>query len=87
MASVTGRKPVDQVRRRAIRSLKIAHAAHNLGNYTALAWIAKGLNEIELTPDDMQYFQQARSIIHANKGRLKQGDVERLLERWRGGPN
>ncbi len=85
MASVIGRKPVDQVRRRAIRSLKIAHAAHALGNYTTLAWVAKGFNELELTPEDMKRFQQARSIIHANKGRLKRGDVGRLLERWRGG--
>ncbi len=75
----------DRQRRRAIRSLRIAHAAHNLGNFTALAWIAKGLNELELTPDDMRNFQEARSIIHSNNGRLKRGDVGRLLSRWRGG--
>jgi hypothetical protein len=83
--SVTGRRLIDQERRRAIRSLKIAHAAHSLGNYTALAWVAKGFSEPELTPEDMQRFQQARSIIHANKGRLKRGDVDRLLARWQGG--
>jgi heme exporter protein D len=75
---------VDSQRRRAIRSLKIAHAAHSLGNYTTLAWLAKGLSSSELTPEDMQRFQQARQIIHDNRGRLKRGDVERLLAKWEG---
>jgi hypothetical protein len=83
--SIRQEKSVDQDRRRqAARALKIAHAAHSLGNYTTLAWVAKGLSSNELTPEDMKRFQEARSIIHANRGRLKRGDVDRLLEKWEG---
>jgi hypothetical protein len=84
--SVSGQSSTDQdrKRRRAARALKIAHAAHSLGNYTALAWCAKGLNSNELTPEDMKRFQEARSIIHDNRGKLRRGDVDRLLARWEG---
>jgi hypothetical protein len=65
--------------------MKIAHAAFHLGNYTTLAWVAKGINSLELTPEDMKYFGEARSIIHSNRGRLKRDDAERLMKRTEGG--
>lgn len=71
----------DRQRRRAARLLDIAHCLHHNGQYATLAWAAAGRPADGISPETLRAFQQARHIIHANGGRLKPGDVGRLIER------
>jgi hypothetical protein len=71
----------DRQRRRAARALDIAHCLHHNGQFSTLAWVAAGRPARGIYPEDLQAFQQARAIIHTNGGRLKPGDVARLIER------
>jgi hypothetical protein len=71
----------DRQRRHAARLLDVAHCLHHNGQFSTLAWCATGRPARGIHPDDLWVFQQARSIIHANGGRLKPGDVARLIER------
>jgi hypothetical protein len=71
----------DRQRRRAARTLDIAHSQHCNGQYATLAWCAAGRPARGIHPDDVRAFQEARSLVHSNGGKVKPGDVSRLLER------
>jgi hypothetical protein len=82
--SVRQEKSVDQDRRRrhrAARSLDIALSMHCNGSFATLAWLAAGRPSSGVGQSEIAAFQQARRIVHDNGGKLKAGDVGRLLER------
>jgi hypothetical protein len=68
-------------RRRAARALDIAHCLHHNGQFSTLAWVTAGRPARGIYPEDLRAFQEGRAIIHANGGKLKSGDVARLIER------
>jgi hypothetical protein len=71
----------DRQRRRAARLLDVAHCMHHNGTFAALAWAAAGRPAGGISPETLRAFQQARDIIHGNGGKLRPGDVGRLIER------
>jgi len=68
----------DRAHRRAERALEIALHQHCCGTFSALSWCAAGMPDC-VGPEELELYQSARQIVHANSGCLKAGDVERLL--------
>jgi hypothetical protein len=65
--------------RRAAVYLDIAHCLFHNGHISTLSWCAAGRPWRGVAPRHLETFQSARSIIHANGGRLRRDDVERLV--------
>jgi len=76
------RRRTDRAHRHASRALEVALCQHANGSFNALAWCAAGMpNAIE--PHDLEWFQTARAIVHANSGTIKPGDADRLAATMR----
>jgi hypothetical protein len=60
-------------------ALEIALYQRSFGTADTLAWIAAGAPENGATHADNDLYQTARNIVDSNSGRIKTGDVERIL--------
>jgi hypothetical protein len=65
----------------AARALELAHCQHHNGTADALAWAAAGMPVDGVGPDEQEVFQQARLLVHQNKGAAGPADVGILMRR------
>jgi hypothetical protein len=63
----------------AHKALDIALCLWSNGHLATLSWCAAGRPARGIEPVDVEYFQAARRIVHANRGTILPGDAERLL--------
>jgi hypothetical protein len=64
----------------ASQALEIALCQHCNGTFNTLAWLAAGQPE-GIEPEHLEIYQQARAIVQNNGGKVRAGDVDRLLLR------
>jgi hypothetical protein len=75
--------PPQSARRHAERALEVALSLWSNGHLVTAAWAATGLSRRGIRPRDMEVLKLARSIVHANGGSIRPGDVERLMAQMR----
>src|ERR1700719_4632427 len=81
------RHRADRAHRHAARALDLALCQHANGSYAALAWAAADSPGHAVGPTEIEWYQQARALVHSNGGHVRADDAKLLVAtmRWKGG--
>jgi hypothetical protein len=73
-------RPHDAHRDDVARALDVAACLYANGHLATLAWCAASMPECGIGRHDIERLQIARLVVQSNGGKLKPGDVNRVVE-------